>query len=132
MDGIEPLMIISKGDLILRIKGKKFKITNVLIIKNLIKNLFSIKKLVDYGFNFSLDKDKFGDNQMRIKFCNELVAIGNAEENIYKLEKIEEECHIIKTKDHIGLWHKRLGHINMKYLYHINKYNPFLDCKKFN
>ena len=123
--GKELLQVQGRGDIKLKFGNKFYIIKNVLLVKGLTKNLLSYEKLVKASFTMIANMKKFGDNNIRIKFNGDTIAIGLVEGNIYKLQPIIHQANLL-TIDTTNLWHKRLGYLNYRYLGIIKKHllNP--------
>jgi len=61
------------------------------------------------------NKQKYGDNNIRLFHKTKTLAIGKEVGNIYILKKLEETTNI-HQEDNMLLWYNCLGHINLKYL----------------
>nr|QCQ81934.1 hypothetical protein [Ammopiptanthus mongolicus] len=92
-------------------------IDNVLLVEGLKHNLLSISQLCDSGFHVSFNKDSW-----LVKDVNNDTTLFTVkrQNNLYKvdLEDLSNQnvtC-LVSMKDEKWIWHKRLGHANMKLL----------------
>jgi hypothetical protein len=109
-------------------------IDNVLLVKGLKYNLLSISQLCDKNYKIIFEKDCC----MIYAFdMTTLLFKGIRKKNIYILSMkfdTHEHC-LLASNDESLLWHRRLGHVNVKNISRISKNNlvnglPKLDYKK--
>lgn len=112
---------LGKGSILVesRVNGevKKIRVYDVLHVPKLHVNLLSVGKLVSRGLKVHFNK--MGCDV--ITEGGELLAKASLESNLYQLElKMVKECevstlaHTSENDGSMELWHKRLGHLNVK------------------
>jgi hypothetical protein len=110
----------SKGKVFSRGKlasSKDLSLENVMLVDTLGYNLLSIRHLAsigyDYYFTYNHGKVFRSDNL-------KLVCVAHVEDNLYMVdfskESISSSTCLIAKVDEGWLWHRRLGHINMRNL----------------
>ena len=95
-------------------------INNVLLVHGLKHNLLSISQLCDLGYKIVFERDTcliYNHDMSNILFR------GFRNNNIYVLSmNIETENHcLVASSNDTTLWHKRLGHVNMKNIHRISQ-----------
>ena len=109
--------IVGKGTVTL-INGKG-KAQNALLVNGLKHNLLSVSQICDQGHNGVFSTK---DCEIRNSVSGKLVAKGvRTPDNIYVLNKIQENKCYLSHIDESWLWHKRLGHTSFKNMVNINK-----------
>ena len=87
---------------------------DVLLVEGLKHNLISISQLCDKGYSV-----KFSSEKCEISHNNTIIFIGYRDKNIYSIclleNKFQNQCLVAKS-DESWLWHRRLGHANIKQL----------------
>lgn len=118
--------IAGKGTVTL-INGKG-KDQNALLVKGLKHNLLSVSQICNQGHNVVFSTK---DCEIRNSSSGERVEKGvRTLDNIYILNKIQEDkCYLSQT-DETWLWHKGLGHTSFDNLININKINAVRDIPK--
>jgi len=118
--------IVGKGTITLT--NGKGKDQNSLLVNRLKHNLLSVSQICDQGHNVLFSTK---DCEIRNSSSGELVAKGvRTSDNIYILNKIQEDkCYLSQT-DESWLWHKRLGHTSFDNLINISKINAVQDIPK--
>ncbi|XP_073121706.1 uncharacterized protein [Henckelia pumila] len=112
--GVAKGRIVGKGTL--NVKGFP-KLHNVLHVEGLNANLISISQLCDDGLHVKFDK-----NTCEVFYnANHCVVTGTRSvDNCYQLG---EELACRKSKvDEFSLWHQKLGHVNLKTLKNLSKF----------
>ncbi|GJY86854.1 retrovirus-related pol polyprotein from transposon TNT 1-94 [Tanacetum coccineum] len=103
---------------------KELKLTNVLYVLEICKNLVSGWLLNKFGFHLVFESDKFvlSKNQM-------YVGKGYAVNGMFKLNvmvvkndinKMNSSAYLIKSSN---VWHGHLGHVNVNSMHHLIKFN---------
>ncbi|GJT40199.1 pol polyprotein, partial [Tanacetum coccineum] len=117
--------IKGEGDVVLKMTSEKeLKLTNVLYVPEIRKNLVSGWLLNKFGFRLVFESDKFvlSKNQM-------YVGKGYAMNGMFKLNvmvvkneinKMNSSAYLIESSN---VWHARLGHVNFNSLRHLIKFN---------
>eukprot|EP00253_Pinus_taeda_P003535 PITA_03535 len=115
--------IAGKG--IITVINGKGKAQDALLVYRLKHNLLSVSQICDQGHNVVFSTK---DYEIRNSSSGEFVAKGvRTLDNIYILDKIQEnECYLSQT-DESWLWHKRLRHTSLKNLININKIKAVRD-----
>jgi hypothetical protein len=100
--------------------GKPLKMTDILYVPGLKKNLLSISSLEEKGFRVA-----FVDGEVlmwpRGKTINEAIVIGVQEGGLYKLKGHSVSALVHNTINPSELWHRRLAHIHYKALPIVSK-----------
>ncbi|GKA06881.1 retrovirus-related pol polyprotein from transposon TNT 1-94 [Tanacetum coccineum] len=122
--------IKGEGDVILKMTSEKeLKLTNVLYVPEIRKNLVSGWLLNKFGFRLVFESDKFvlSKNQM-------YVGKGYAMNGMFKLNvmvvkneinKMNSSAYLIESSN---VWHARLGHVNFNSLRRLIKFNSIPNC----
>ena len=115
--------IAGKG-IVTLINGKG-KAQDALLVDGLKHNLLSVIQICDQGHKVVFSTK---DCEIRNSTSGKLVAKGvRTPDNIYILNKIEEnKCYLGQTNES-WLWHKRLGHTSFKNLININNIRAVRD-----
>eukprot|EP00253_Pinus_taeda_P022797 PITA_22797 len=118
--------IAGKGTVTL-INGKG-KAQDALLVDELKHNLLSVSQICDQGHKVAFSTK---DCEIRNSSLGELVAKGvRTPDNIYILNKIQEnKCYLSQT-DESWLWHKRLGHTSFENLINISKIRAVRDIPR--
>ena len=94
----------------------KPSIENVLLVDGLKHNLLSISQLCDKGYKVCFEHDAC---LILDSTSSEIIFKGIRKHNVYELylDKlvIKEHC-LLASNENSQLWHKRLGHLNMKFI----------------
>src|SRR3954465_14618795 len=111
-------------------QGKNPLIENVLLVDGLRHNLLSISQFCDRGYKVLFDKDACYLYDLHIK---NIIAMGKRERNIYVIDihSVKNNTCLITTNDELHLWHKRLGHINIKTVSKLSKHELVRGIPKF-
>ncbi|GKD45945.1 pol polyprotein [Tanacetum coccineum] len=121
--------IKGEGDVILKMTSEKeLKLTNVLYVLEIRKNLVSGWLLNKFGFRLVFESDKFvlSKNQM-------YVGKGYAVNGMFKLNvmvvkndinKMNSSAYLIESSN---VWHGRLGHVNFNSMRRLIKFNSILN-----
>lgn len=117
--------IIGIGD----IGNKQFKISNVQLVTGLKYNLHSISQLCDNGCKVIF----YPSHCSIINKDGKLMLTCPRNKNVYTcdISKCENVC-LISTQDDPCLWHRRLGHVNMKLLKNISSKEHVWGLPKLN
>jgi transposase InsO family protein len=105
-------------------------ISNVLLVESLNFNLLSVAQLCDLGF-----KCRFGVDDVEFISVDDsnLIFKGFRYENLYLFDFNTREAQLsicLITKSSMGwLWHRRFGHVGMKYLNKLIKHDLVRDLK---
>lgn len=110
--------------------GEDLKLNNILVIPNLRRNLLSVRKLDEDGYEV-----RFKDSKCWIFYGTTLVATGSVEDNLYKVTLLatNESTYLMDDSTSpmeldepsperqvrplpLSVWHERLGHIGTKAL----------------
>ncbi|GJU65137.1 retrovirus-related pol polyprotein from transposon TNT 1-94 [Tanacetum coccineum] len=122
--------IKGEGDVILKMTSEKeLKLTNVLYVLEIRKNLVSGWLLNKFGFRLVFESDKFvlSKNQM-------YVGRGYAMNGMFKLNvmvvkneinKMNSSAYLIESSN---VWHARLGHVNFNSMHRLIKFNSIPNC----
>ncbi|GJW13118.1 retrovirus-related pol polyprotein from transposon TNT 1-94 [Tanacetum coccineum] len=122
--------IKGEGDVILKMTSEKeLKLTNVLYVPEIRKNLVSGWLLNKFGFRLVFESDKFvlSKNQM-------YVGRGYAMNGMFKLNvmvvkneinKMNSSAYLIESSN---VWHGRLGHVNFNSMRRLIKFNSIPNC----
>ncbi|GJU43446.1 retrovirus-related pol polyprotein from transposon TNT 1-94 [Tanacetum coccineum] len=122
--------IKGEGDVVLKMTSEKeLKLTNVLYVPEIRKNLVSGWLLNKFGFRLVFESDKFvlSKNQM-------YVGKGYAMNGMFKLNvmvvkneinKMNSSAYLIESSN---VWHARLGHVNFNSLRRLIKFNSIPNC----
>ncbi|GJT07091.1 pol polyprotein [Tanacetum coccineum] len=122
--------IKGEGDVVLKMTSeKKLKLTNVLYVLEIRKNLVSGWLLNKFGLRLVFESDKFvlSKNQM-------YVGKGYAINGMLKLNVMVVKNEINKMNSYAYLiessnvWHARLGHVNFNSLHRLIKFNSIPNC----
>ena len=107
------------------------KMTEVLYVPGLKKNLLSISALHKKGYRVSFI---YGKVLMwtKGKSIEDVVVIGEEEGGLYKIKRHSETTLVRDTTNSSELWHKRLAHINYKALPYVSKVVTSLPYLKIN
>nr|GEU54519.1 hypothetical protein [Tanacetum cinerariifolium] len=108
---------------------KELKLTNVLYVLEIRKNLVSGWLLNKFGFRLVFESDKFvlSKNQM-------YVGRGYAMDDMFKLNVmvVKNEINKINTSAYLiefsNVWHARLGHVNLNSMRRLIKFNSIPNC----
>jgi hypothetical protein len=110
----------SKGKVLVQEKlaiSKELSLENVMLVDTLGYNLLSIRHLASIGYDcyFTYNHVKvFRSDNLK------LVCVRHVEDNLYVVdfskESISSSTYLIAKVDEDWLWHRRLGHINMRNL----------------
>lgn len=90
--------------------GSECSVKNVLFVKDLSYNLFSIKRCEELGFKIVFDKAT-----VSIMRENHVMAQGKRTGRLYELKFKYSDgkfAAVSKVCDNINIWHRRLGHLN--------------------
>ncbi|GJV60659.1 pol polyprotein [Tanacetum coccineum] len=121
--------IKGEGDVVLKITSEKeLKLTNVLYVLEIRKNLVSGWLLNKFGFRLVFESDRFvlSKNQM-------YVGRGYAMNGMFKLNvmvvnneinKMNSFAYLIESSN---VWHGRLGHVNFNLMRRLIKFNRILN-----
>ncbi|GJZ06997.1 retrovirus-related pol polyprotein from transposon TNT 1-94 [Tanacetum coccineum] len=122
--------IKGEGDVVLKMTSEKeLKLTNVLYVLEIRKNLVSGWLLNKFGFRLVFESDKFvlSKNQM-------YVGKGYAMNGMFKLNvmvvkneinKMNSSAYLIESSN---VWHARLGHVNFNSMRRLIKFNSIPNC----
>ncbi|GJR98722.1 pol polyprotein [Tanacetum coccineum] len=119
-----------EGDVILKMTSEKeLKLTNVLYVSEIRKNLVSGWLLNKFGFRLVFESDKFvlSKNQM-------YVGRGYAMNGMFKLNVmvVKNEINIMNSSAYLiesfNVWHGRLGHVNFNSMRRLIKFNSIPNC----
>ncbi|GJW22064.1 retrovirus-related pol polyprotein from transposon TNT 1-94 [Tanacetum coccineum] len=122
--------IKGEGDVVLKMTSEKeLKLTNVLYVPEIRKNLVSGWLLNKFGFRLVFESDKFvlSKNQM-------YVGRGYAMNGMFKLNvmvvkneinKMNSSAYLIESSN---VWHARLGHVNFNSMRRLIKFNSIPNC----
>ncbi|GJV28930.1 retrovirus-related pol polyprotein from transposon TNT 1-94, partial [Tanacetum coccineum] len=122
--------IKGEGDVVLKMTSEKeLKLTNVLYVPEIRKNLVSGWLLNKFGFRLVFESDKFvlSKNQM-------YVGKGYAMNGMFKLNvmvvkneinKMNSSAYLIESSN---VWHARLGHVNFNSMRRLIKFNSIPNC----
>ncbi|GJZ72331.1 retrovirus-related pol polyprotein from transposon TNT 1-94 [Tanacetum coccineum] len=122
--------IKGEGDVILKMTSEKeLKLTNVLYVPEIRKNLVSGWLLNKFGFRLVFESDKFvlSKNQM-------YVGRGYAMNGMFKLNvmvvkneinKMNSSAYLIESSN---VWHSRFGHVNFNSMRRLIKFNSIPNC----
>ena len=115
--GSESTRIVGKGTVTLT--NGKVKAQDALLVDGIKHNLLSVSQICDQGHKVSFSTKDF---EIRNSSLGELVAKGvRTPDNIYILNKIQEnKCYLSQTNES-WLLHKRLGHTSFENLINISK-----------
>ena len=118
--------IAGKGTITL-INGKG-KAQDALLVDGLKHNLLSASQICDQGHKVVFSTK---DCEIRNSASGKLVAKGvRTPDNIYVLNKIQENKCYLSQADESWLWHKRLGHTSFKNLVNISKIKAIQDIPR--
>lgn len=112
-------------------------IEEILLVDNLKHNLLSISQLCDKGFTVIFRKNNcliIKDDNLNVDSAN-IAYSASRYNDIYKLHitnnlRCEESC-LLASNDELVLWHKRLGHVNLKNLMKLSKNSLVEGLPKF-
>lgn len=87
----------------------KFKVKNVMYVKDLRTNLMSISKLADKGYEICFKK-----SEALIIENNKIICRANRIGNLYFLKNSTDVANVAEDKEmnNLDMWHRRLGHLN--------------------
>ena len=118
--------IAGKGTMTL-INGKG-KARDALLVDGIKHNLLSVSETYDQGHRVVFSTK---DYEIRNFASGELVAKGvRTSDNIYILNKIQENKFYLSQTDESWLWHKQLGHTSFENLININKIKVVRDISR--
>src|SRR5436190_7549133 len=105
-------------------------IENILLVDGLRHNLLSISQLCDRGYKVLFDNMACYLYDLHMK---NIIAMGRRERNIYVIDihSVKNNICLITTNDELHLWHKRLGHINIKTISKLSKHELVKGIPKF-
>ncbi|GKA69082.1 retrovirus-related pol polyprotein from transposon TNT 1-94 [Tanacetum coccineum] len=122
--------IKGEGDVVLKMTSKKeLKLTNVLYVPEIRKNLVSGWLLNKFGFRLVFESDKFVLSKNQV-----YVGKGYAMNGMFKLNvmvvkneinKMNSSAYLIESSN---VWHARLGHVNFNSLRRLIKFNSIPNC----
>ncbi|GJR82221.1 pol polyprotein [Tanacetum coccineum] len=122
--------IKGEGDVVLKMTSEKeLKLTNVLYVSEIRKNLVSGWLLNKFGFRLVFESDKFVLSKNQV-----YVGKGYAMNGMFKLNvmvvkneinKINSSAYLIESSN---VWHARLGHVNFNSLRRLIKFNSIPNC----
>ena len=96
-------------------EGEKTCIKNVLHVPTITKNLVSVDQIMEQGTQI-----RFNNEGCFIEKDDRLIAKGRREGRMFILDSNEVKSAMyakgLKTETNIELWHKRIGHINLRRL----------------
>ncbi|GJU08223.1 retrovirus-related pol polyprotein from transposon TNT 1-94 [Tanacetum coccineum] len=127
--------IKGEGDVILKMTSKKeLKLTNVLYVLEIRKNLMSGWLLNRFGFRLVFESDKFvlSKNQMYVGRGYAINVMFKLNEMVVKndINKINSSTYLIESSN---VWHGRLGHVNFNSMRRLIKFysipNFHIDSK---
>ena len=98
-------------------------IDNVLFVEGLRHNLLSISQLCDSGYGVSFNKDEcIVQNK-----DGSLLFTSKRQNNLYKIKLVDltkqDVTCLVLVKDNQWIWHKKLGHANMRLISKLKKHN---------
>src|SRR5436190_13884533 len=73
------------------------------------------------------------EHAIYMTYMKNIFAMGTRERNIYFIDihNVKNNTCLITTNDELHLWHKRLGHINIKTISKLSKYELVRGIPKF-
>lgn len=124
----EQLLSHGKGTVNMNISPKVSKISDVLYIPGLATNLLSVSKLNQNGFDVlftSKGASIFPSGGCQV--TGNVIATGSCNKGMYKLDVSSSTALLTTSKESAMLWHRRLGHINVKCLNILKNKNIGID-----
>jgi len=118
--------VIGKGKITLKLTfGKLFTLTNVLHVPEMRRNLISGSLLMKAGLKLTFVSDRLvmtrnGEFVGKGFYCNSgLIVLDTISENMNKMASTSPAY----TIEPLGLWHARLGHVNVDSIKRLNHLN---------
>ncbi|GJV63859.1 retrovirus-related pol polyprotein from transposon TNT 1-94 [Tanacetum coccineum] len=122
--------IKGEGDVVLKMTSEKeLKLTNVLYVSEICKNLVSGWLLNKFGFRLVFQSDKFVLSKNQV-----YVGKGYVMNDMFKLNvmvvkneinKMNSSAYLIESSN---VWHGRLGHVNFNSMRRLIKFNSIPNC----
>ena len=108
-------------------------INNVRMVDGLKHNLLSISQLCDKGYRVVFESSHCYVQNIS---NNKISFVGHRQDNIYAISledisTLETKC-FISANDQSWLWHRRLGHVNMRLISNLSKNDLVLGLPKIN
>ena len=117
---------MGKEQLIL--EQKKGMVENVFLVEDMTHTLLSVSQICDHGHTCIFDSE--GCKIVK-KSTNKVVATATrTPQNIYILDKVNQENCCIGKEDESWLWHRRSGHINFYNLVKISRNKAVREMPK--
>ncbi|GJU14257.1 retrovirus-related pol polyprotein from transposon TNT 1-94 [Tanacetum coccineum] len=122
--------IKGEGDVILKMTSEKeLKLTNVLYVPEIRKNLVFGWLLNKFGFRLVFESDKFvlSKNQMYVGKGYAVNAMFKLNVMVVKndINKMNSSAYLIESSN---VWHGRLGHVNFNSMRRLIKFNSIPNC----
>src|SRR5260221_7263473 len=106
---------IGRGVIKIKSRGVSYEIQNVLYVPECARNLFSVGRALDRGYEERAVKDLW-----TLSMDGRVVLSGRRVDNMFKLEievvSPEANVMVAEKSDDLQLWHERLGHQNKQHV----------------
>ncbi|KYQ55154.1 Copia protein [Trachymyrmex zeteki] len=95
---------------------KKIRLENVLCVPDINMNLLSVAKITDHGYNVNFNK-----HGVTVYRNEEIKMKAVRKENAYYVKSLIISKEAVAIANDIDVWHKRLGHTNMRVIEEMKK-----------
>lgn len=108
----EKMVVTGSGDSKLTVKDNKLDIKSVLYVPDLSTNLLSVAQMVENGNRVVFDQKGCSIYNAQ----NQMIVNVKPKGGTYKIESQRVDCLLASTEDNLSKWHRRLGHMNYRYM----------------